>query len=91
MTHTHTHHKIKLNNWHLDVAKFLKDLEVDTSRDEIVDCLYKVFEELQYIDEDTVIDQETRKGYVLLNKLIFTILKSESTVEIELLTYPSNK
>jgi hypothetical protein len=68
-----------LNNWQLDVAQFLKDLEIDNSREEIADCLYKVFEELQYIDEATHVDQETRKGYVLLNKLIFTILKSDLT------------
>lgn len=68
---------ITLSGWQLDVARFFRELELDMSRDEIVNCLYRVFEELQYIHDDLVIDQETRKGFVMLNKLLFTILKAD--------------
>ncbi len=77
-------HKFTLSNWQLDTAKFLREMEIVMSRDEIVDSLYKVFEELQYIDADTEVDQETRKGFVLLNKLLFTIVRSETESEVVL-------
>lgn len=77
--------KLRLTGWQLEVARFFKDQELDMSRDEIVDCLYKVFEELQYIDEEINVDLQTRKGYVLLNKLLFTILRAESIPEMEVL------
>lgn len=77
-----TENKLELSAWQLDTAKFFREMEIDMSRDEIVNCLYKVFEELQYIDAETEVDQETRKGFVLLNKLLFTIVRSENETEL---------
>lgn len=70
---------LHLSTWHIEVAKYLRDLENCMSRDEIVDCLYRVFEELQYIDGEVEVDQQTRQGFVVLNKLLFTILRSGNT------------
>ena len=75
---------LTLTGWQLDAARFFKELELDMSRDEIVDCLYKVFEELQYIDAETEVDLQTRKGYVMLNKLLFTILRAEAVPDLKI-------
>ncbi|HEY1047970.1 MAG TPA: hypothetical protein VGF79_16130 [Bacteroidia bacterium] len=77
-----TENKLELSTWQLDTAKFFREMEIGMSRDEIVNCLYKVFEELQYIDAETEVDQETRMGFVLLNKLLFTIVRSENETEL---------
>jgi hypothetical protein len=77
-----TNHTIRIKNWQLDVAMLLKDSEVDTSKDEWMDCLVKVSDELQYIHDDVLVDQATRKGFVLLNRIIITMARAEPTYEL---------
>lgn len=53
-------------------------MQIEFTRSEIADRLFRVWEEIGYIPEEIDVEKETREGYLILSRIVMHLLRTEN-------------